>query len=375
MMDAPNDLSGRAMKISEIPTPSLLLDLEVLERNLTRMAERAAALGVVLRPHVKTHKCLEVARRQRDLGAEGITVSTLQEARDFADGGFTDITWAFPVILSRREEIRELAERVTLRLVVDSEEAVRALENLGLPLHVWLKVDCGYHRAGVDPESPASLELARRLAGSFSLRFDGLLTHSGHAYHGKTRDEIVTIAEQERQVMARFADRLRDAGIAVPGVSVGSTPAMSVVERLAGVTEARPGNYAFHDFMQVGLGSCGVRDCAATVLASVVSARSGDPRCVVDAGALALSKDRGLDWTEPPTLGEVFADYEAGLLSPIARLTSLSQEHGILSKRRPVGTRVRILPNHSCLTAACFDEYVVVRGEAVVDRWKIWRGR
>ena len=363
------------MKISEIPTPSLLLDLDVLERNLARMAGRAAGLGVVLRPHIKTHKCIEVAARQRELGAVGITVSTLQEARDFADHGFTDLTWAFPVILSRREEIRELAERATLRLVVDSEEAVRALEDMGIPLHVWLKVDCGYHRAGVDPEAPASLELARRIAGSYSLRFDGILTHSGHAYHGRTREEVAAAAEQERRVMAGFAERLREAGIAVPGVSVGSTPAMSVVERLDGVTEARPGNYAFYDFMQVGLGSCAVRDCAVTVLASVVSARPGDPRCVVDAGALALSKDRGLDWTEPPTLGEIFADYEAALLSPIARLTSLSQEHGILSKRRPVGTRVRILPNHSCLTAACFDEYVVVRGDEVVDRWKIWRGR
>ncbi|HKH44418.1 MAG TPA: alanine racemase [Thermoanaerobaculia bacterium] len=367
------------MKISEIATPSLLLDLDVLDRNLARMAERATALGVVLRPHIKTHKCVEVARRQRDLGAVGLTVSTLQEARDFADHGFTDLTWAFPVILSRREEIRELAARVTLRLVVDSEEAVRALEDMGLPLHVWLKVDCGYHRAGVDPESPASLELTRRIHGSYSLQFDGILTHSGHAYHGRTREEVVAAAEQERQVMADFAARLRDAGIAVPDVSVGSTPAMSVAERLDGVTEARPGNYAFYDFMQVGLGSCGVRDCAVTVLASVVSsrqgARPGDSRCVVDAGALALSKDRGLDWTEPPTLGEIFADYEAALLSPIARLTSLSQEHGILSKRRPVGTRVRILPNHSCLTAACFDEYVVVRGDEVVDRWKIWRGR
>ena len=380
MMNGPEQTRVQnAMKISEIPTPSLLLDLDVLERNLSRMAGRAASLGVALRPHVKTHKCLEVAGLQRELGAAGITVSTLYEARVFAEHGFTDLTWAFPVILSRREEIRQLAERVTLRLVVDSEEAVRGLEDLGLPLHVWLKVDCGYHRAGVDPEAPASLELARRIAGSYSLTFDGILTHSGHAYHGRTRDEVVAAAEEERRVMAGFAERLRAAGVPVPGVSVGSTPAMSVVERLDGVTEARPGNYAFYDFMQVGLGSCGIGDCAVTVLASVVSSRQGtrpgDAGCVIDAGALALSKDRGLDWTEPPTLGEVFADYAAGLLSPIARLTSLSQEHGILSRRRPVGTRVRILPNHSCLTAACFDEYVVVRGDEVVDRWKIWRGR
>ena len=367
--------------IHDLPTPALLLDLDVLEANLRRMKERTAALGVALRPHVKTHKCLEVAERQRALGIAGITVSTLYEARVFADHGFDDLTWAFPVIFSRLPEVRKLAERVTLRLVVDSPEAVAALEGLGnfrrlrRPLHVWLKVDCGYHRAGVDPESPAALELARRLAASPSLCFDGILTHSGHAYHGPTRAEVAMVAAQERSVMAGFADRLRQEGIAVPGVSVGSTPAMAVVERLDGVTEARPGNYCFHDFAQVALGTCGVRDCAVTVLASVVSHRPGDGRSVVDAGALALSKDLGPERPERPTMGEVFADYEAGVLEEEARLVGLSQEHGILSAPRPVGSRLRILPNHSCLTAAQFDEYAVVRGEEVVDRWRIWRGR
>ena len=144
-----------------------------------------------------------------------------------------------------------------------------------------------------------ALELARRLAGSSTLVFDGILTHSGHAYHGPTRVEVAAAAEEERAVMAGFADRLRELGIAVPGVSVGSTPAMSVVERLDGVTEARPGNYCFYDFTQVALGSCAVRDCAVTVLASVVSHRPGDGRSVVDAGALALSKDLG-----PARIGE-----------------------------------------------------------------------
>ncbi|HEX7181025.1 MAG TPA: alanine racemase [Thermoanaerobaculia bacterium] len=359
--------------LDDLPTPALLLDLDILERNLRRMSDKTSALGVALRPHVKTHKCVEVAERQRALGVSGITVSTLYEARVFAGHGFDDVTWAFPVILSRLEEVRELAGRITLRLVADSAEAVAALERLGVPLHVWLKVDCGYHRAGVDPDSPEAAELAERVAGSKSLTFDGLLSHSGHAYHGRSREEIAAAAEQERSVMAGLAERLRARGIPVPGVSVGSTPAMSVVERLDGVTEARPGNYAFYDFMQVGLGSCGVRDCAATVLASVVSARSGEDRCVVDAGALALSKDAGLPGQD--TMGETFADYPAGVLDPGARLVSLSQEHGILSAARPVGSRVRILPNHSCLTAACFDEYQVVRGGEVVDRWRIWRGR
>jgi D-serine deaminase-like pyridoxal phosphate-dependent protein len=361
--------------IHDLPTPALLLDLDVLERNLRRMSERAASLGVAMRPHIKTHKSLEVAGMQRDLGIAGITVSTLYEARVFADHGHSDLTWAFPVILTRLDEVRELAERVTLRLVVDSPEAVEALERLGRPLHVWLKVDCGYHRAGVDPASPQAVEFARRLAESAVLTFDGILSHSGHAYNGPTRKEVAAAAEEERSVMAGFAERLREEGIAVPAVSVGSTPALSVIERLDGVTEVRPGNYCFHDFTQVAIGSCGVRDCAVTVLASVVSCRPGDGRSILDAGALALSKDRGPDLPERPSMGEVFADYEAGVLDAEARLLSLSQEHGILSVPRPVGSRVRILPNHSCLTAAHFDEYAVVRGEQVVDRWRIWRGR
>lgn len=363
------------LSLQDLPTPALLLDLDILEANLERMARKAADLGVALRPHIKTHKCVEVAERQRALGVSGLTVSTLHEARVFADHGFDDLTWAFPVILSRLDEVRELAGRATLRVVVDSREAVQALEALGAPLHVWLKVDCGYHRAGVDPGLPEAVELVRALAGSRTLRFDGLLSHSGHAYKGRNREEVLAAAEQERRVMVDFAARLREQGIAVPGVSVGSTPAMSVIESLDGVTEARPGNYAFYDSMQVGLGSCGVRDCAVTVLASVVSHRRGEDQCVVDAGALALSKDTRLADGKAPSYGEVLEDYAAGGLSADTRLVNLSQEHGILSAGLPVGRRVRILPYHSCLTVAQFDEYHVVRGNEVVDRWKIWRGR
>lgn len=359
------------VSIHDLPTPALLLDLDVLERNLHRMSERAAAFGVAMRPHIKTHKSLEVAALQKALGIRGITVSTLYEARVFADAGYEDLTWAFPVILTRLSEVQELADRVTLRLVVDSPEAVDALEALGRPLHVWLKVDCGYHRAGVDPESSEAVALARRLAESSTLIFDGLLTHSGHAYHGKGRAELAAIAEQERSVMAGFAERLRSEGIEVPEVSVGSTPALSAVESLSGVTEIRPGNYVFHDYTQVAIGTCAAADCAVTVLSSVVS-RLPD-HSVVDAGALAMSKDLGPDGSA--SLGEVFLDYGSGTLDSEVRLTSLSQEHGILSVPRPVGSRLRILPNHSCLTAAMFDEYMVVRGKEVVDRWKIWRGR
>jgi D-serine deaminase-like pyridoxal phosphate-dependent protein len=359
--------------IHDLPTPALLLDIGRVDRNIGRMAARCRSLGVALRPHLKTHKCVEVARRQEAAGARGVTVSTLAEAAVFADHGFADITWAFPVILSRIPEARALAERVTLRLFVDGPEAVEALEHTGFPFHVWMKIDCGYHRAGMDPASPATLALAHRIAASRHLTLDGIATHSGHAYAEAGAERIRAAAEQERRAVADLRTRLADAGLDV-GASVGSTPAMSCVERLDGATEARPGNYVFYDAMQVALGACAPRDCGVTVLSSVVSSQPGAGHCVVDAGALALSKDAGHPGPVP-AMGWLFDDYDAGTLRQDTWLTGLSQEHGKLSRALPVGTRVRILPNHSCLTVACFDEYCVVDGDTVVDRWRIWRRR
>jgi D-serine deaminase-like pyridoxal phosphate-dependent protein len=360
--------------VDGLPTPALLLDIDVLDRNLDRMAERADGLGVRLRPHVKTHKCVEVAERQRARGAAGLTVSTLYEAAVFADHGFDDLTWAIPVILGRIDEALALAARVDLGLLVDSQEAVdalRAKHSGGRPLRVWLKLDCGYHRAGVDPGSDAAIELPGAIDAAESLAFAGVLTHSGHAYHAADRADMMRIAEQERRVSADAADRIRAAGIEVPDVSVGSTPAMSVVESLDGITEARPGNYVFYDHKQCTLGSCEPGDCAVSVLTSVVSRMP--THSVVDAGALAMSKDPGPD-TDSPDMGAVW-DEATGRPRADLRLVSVSQELGIVNRPLPVGTTLRILPNHSCLTVACFDEYHVVRSGRVIDRWKIWRGR
>lgn len=363
---------GRTLE--ELPTPALLLDVEALERNLRRMADRTERLAVSLRPHIKTHKCLQVAERQRALGARGITVSTLHEARTFAMNGFTDITWAYPLVLTRVEEAVRLAGEVSLGLTVDSPEAVEALERTGRPSRVWLKVDSGYGRAGVDPASPAALRLAAEIHASPTMTLAGILSHAGHTYRGESPAAVAAAAEEERAVMAGFGERLRGEGIGVPEVSVGSTPGMARVRSLEGITEVRPGNYVFHDWTQVALGTCPVEDCALTVLASVVSRRPGADRCVIDAGALALSKDTG-PAGGPLSYGRVFEGAAGGALREDVRVVSLSQEHGILDRPFPVGARVRILPNHSCLTAACFDAFHVVRGGEVVDVWKVWRGR
>lgn len=360
--------------VPDLRTPALVLDLDVLEANLRRMQARADALGVRLRPHIKTHKCIEVGERQRSFGAAGITVSTLEEARAFALHGFEDITWAYPLVLSRIDEALDVAESTDLGLTVDSEPAIDALERTGRTIGVWLKVDCGYGRAGVDPHSERATRLARRIADSSTLSFRGLLTHSGHAYHGGPVERIAEVAEEERAVMAAFASRLRDDGIDPGDLSVGSTPAMSQARSLEGIDEARPGNYALYDYTQVTLGSCEVADCALTVVASVISAAPGRGRSVTDAGALALSKDPGPP-DEPPHFGRVWTTLERPELHPETRVVSVSQEHGILDTSLPVGTKIRILANHSCLTVAHFDAFTVVRGSEVLDSWKIWRAR
>jgi threo-3-hydroxy-D-aspartate ammonia-lyase len=356
-------------------TPALLLHLDVVERNLAHMADRARRLGVALRPHIKTHKSLELAKRQLAYGANGLTVSTLFEAEAFARAGFTDLTWAFPLDPTHIPHVRRIAERATLRVLVDDLATAKALSGSGL--HVWLKVDCGYHRAGVDPASPYGLEVGRELGAERGLTFDGILSHSGHAYRTRNKTEAAQVAEQERQVMVWFADLLRKDGVPVRGVSVGSTPAMAAVQDLTGVTEARPGNYIFYDRTMVLIGCCAPEDVGVTVLASVVSHQPGAAHFIVDAGALSLSKDLGPTHLNlPPAMGEVRGH-------PDLTFASVSQEHGIIRAATAgaiegafkVGEQVEIIPNHSCLTMAHFDEYAVVNGGQVTERWKIERGR
>jgi D-serine deaminase-like pyridoxal phosphate-dependent protein len=364
----------------DLETPALLLHLDVVERNVERMAERARQLGVALRPHAKTHKCVELGRFQAKRGARGLTVATLVEAEVFARAGFDDLTWAFPIDPSHVPRARRVAEETgaTLRVVVDDLRTARALAGSGL--HVWLKVDCGYQRAGVDPAASYGLDVARELGREQGLVFDGILSHSGHAYHTTSKAEAAGVAEQERSIMVGFAGRLREAGVPVREVSVGSTPAMAAVRDLAGVTEARPGNYVFYDRTMVLIGCCEPADVGVTVLATVVSHQPGASHFIVDAGALELSKDTGPAHVGPQAMGAVRG-------APELTVATLSQEHGLIRAESPaaldgrfqVGTQLEIIPNHSCLTVAHFDEYHVIRGvgdgRRVVDRWKVERGR
>jgi D-serine deaminase-like pyridoxal phosphate-dependent protein len=362
--------------MDDIETPALLLHLDVVERNVKHMADRARRLGVTLRPHAKTHKCVQVGRLQLEHGARGLTVATTVEAEVFARAGVRDLTWAFPIDPGHIAHLRRLALETgaTLRVVVDDLATAQALAGSGL--HVWLKVDCGYHRAGVDPSGSYALAVARELGREQGLTFDGILSHSGHAYRTKHRPEAAQVAEQERSVMVEFAERLKREGIPVREISVGSTPAMAAAERLDGVTEARPGNYVFYDRTMVLIGCCALEDVGVSVLASVVSHQPGAAHFIVNAGALELSKDTGPAHVGPAAMGAVRG-------APELTVATLSQEHGliraesaaVMDGRFKVGERLEIVPNHSCLTVAQFDEYHVVRAGRVVDRWKIERGR
>src|SRR5947209_16532468 len=292
------------MDLHTIKTPSLLLDIERVRRNAARMSARAREFGVSLRPHVKTHKCVEVARIQTGGEAGGITVSTLAEARALADRGFKDITYAVPVEPGKFGEAIELARLCDrFALITDDSEVPRLLNEAarraGLVLDLFLKIDCGYHRCGVEPDRPEALEIPRLISDARALRFAGILTHAGHSYHARSREELQAIARHERDLMTEFAARLRADGVGVPAVSVGSTPTMTHVEHLEGVDEARPGNYIFFDAFQATLGSCAFDDCALTVLASVVHRDRARRKVVLDAGAIALSKDRGAVEIDP----------------------------------------------------------------------------
>src|SRR5260221_1637359 len=238
--------------LTHLPTPAFLVDLAAVSRNCRAMREKARASGVTFRPHVKTHKTREIARMQHGGGTGPITVSTLAEAEALADDGFRDITYAFPLAPDKLARVAALARRLErLNVVLDSETTLRALEafhaSTGIIFDAWLKVDCGYHRAGVDPGSPDSVRLAVSIGQSNAVRFNGFLTHAGHSYNVATRDEIGRIAAEETGCLTRFralvASEIGDGLLR----SVGSTPTGSVAEPFAVCHQVRPGHYGLYD--------------------------------------------------------------------------------------------------------------------------------
>ena len=372
------------MQLETIKTPSLIVDFGRMKRNAERISKRAKELNINLRPHVKTHRCLKIAKLQTEKTNGAIMVSTLSEAHYFSKNGFSDITYGVPIERGKFDEAIEIArETETFSLITDDAETVGLLNEKAkqenVKLNMFVKIDVGYHRCGVEPNTKEAFEIPKQVSDSSNLNFAGILTHAGHSYHADTPDKLLKVAQTERDLMRNLADELRSQGLNVPCVSIGSTPTFSAIDSLEGITEFRAGNYIFFDAFQATLGSCRFEDCALTVLAAVVHRDSTRQKIVVDAGAVALSKDRGaVEFDSGCGYGRVY-DLEGNDLN--LRVGSLSQEHGEISvadekvfDSLKVGSRIRILANHSCLTALQHSHYHILDDGKIVDRWEINRG-
>ena len=370
-----------APSLERLETPCLVLDIERLERNCERMLARAGALGVKLRPHLKTAKSVEVASRAVD-GSRSITVSTLKEAEHFARHGYADIVCATAVVPAKLAHAMRIqaAHGCDLILVTDALAVVREAAHFaaanGTAFAFLVEVDCGEHRSGLPPTDAAVVELARAIDEAPQLTFRGVLTHAGHSYGTNEPAEVAKIAAIERDAAVTAAARIRGAGIACDIVSVGSTPTALHADHLRGVTEVRAGIYMVWDLAQLSRNMCREDEIAVSVLASVIGHNRQGRALILDAGALALSKDIGANKHLPGVgYGYVCDVQSLDRLGALA-VDAVHQEHSTVTidneswfERLPIGSLVRVLPNHACLTCAGYEAYDVVRGPSVVDRW------
>lgn len=369
-------------ELSEIATPALILERDRVVTNCERMLARSRALGVSLRPHMKTAKCVEIARLA-SAGGPCIAVSTVAEAAYFAQAGFGDILYAVGIVPQKLSALADIQRSTGARLtiILDRVETAQAVVAMiatqDQQFDILIEIDCGAGRGGVEADGPELQPIADILRQSVALNLKGVLSHAGHSYTARSVAEIMSIAEQERIAVVHAAAELRNGGHVISVVSVGSTPTAICGACFDGVTEIRPGVYMLFDLDQVALGVCERDEIALTVLATVIGANPRSQRLLIDAGALAVSKDRGVAFDQMRTYGAVcLID---GTPLPGVWVDDVHQEHGFvatsgdfgaLAARLPVGERIRILPNHVCLTAAAFDRYHLVSGApAVIGEW------
>lgn len=365
--------------LTELETPALLLDRRQLQTNLDLMKDRARDLGVILRPHAKTAKSIPVLERAVD-ASRRITVSTLKEAEAAFAAGFTDILYAVGIAPNKLRRVLELRRAgCDLCVVLDNVEAAtavsRAAREANLTLAVMIEIDTDGHRAGIKPEADDLLTVAAALEAPALLK--GVMTHAGESYGCDTPEALEAIAELERSGAVRAAERLRAAGHPCREVSVGSTPTALSAVSLEGVTELRAGVYMFFDLVMAGIGVCSTDQIALSVLTSVIGHQAETGRLIVDAGWMAMSRDRG---TAKQRLDQGY-----GRVQDHGDLIILdaNQEHGLVGRRDgqpldlsawPVGASLRILPNHACATAAQYDHYDLVEDGRVTEVWPRFSG-
>jgi D-serine deaminase-like pyridoxal phosphate-dependent protein len=356
----------------DIDTPFLLLDPSKLARNVSRLQDRLQLLCTGLRPHVKTAKSLEIAGLLFDGATGPITVSTLKEAEAFAAAGYTDMIYAVGIAPHKTDRVIALHKQgVDLAVLLDSVDQASAVAHAsrqaGLSIPALIEVDCDGHRAGLLPGDPLALQIAATLEeGGAELR--GILTHAGESYFCGSENEHVAAAENERAAALRVAEDLRGSGFRCPVVSIGSTPTAHFARDLTGVTEVRAGNFVFFDLVMAGIGVCTLDDLALSVVTTVIGHRPDKGWILTDGGWMATSRDRGTA-DQPVDQGYGLVANLDGTLYPDLLMSDASQEHGIVSRRDgdvgalpniPLGSKLRILPNHACATAAQHECYHVL---------------
>lgn len=376
------------MNLRDIETPAALIDETRMAANIARMQTHLTSLGVRLRPHVKTSKCIEVARRQQAAGAEGITVSTLKEAEQFFAAGLVDILYAVCIAPDKLDRALALVRKgCGLTILTDSVAGARAIVAKGQAakhaFQVMIEIDSDGHRSGVQPEAPELIEIGEVLQEGGQV-VKGVLTHAGSSYDLDTPEALQKLAEQERALCVRAAERLRAAGIACPEVSVGSTPTALSARNLAGVTEVRAGVYVFFDLVMSNVGVCRPDDVALSVLTTVIGHQPDKGWVIVDAGWMAMSRDRGTAKQKLDYGYGAVCDLEGRVIDGLV-MSGANQEHGIIARRDgtadasvverfPIGTRLRILPNHACATGAQYPAYFAVSPRGEATSWPRFQG-
>ena len=341
----------------DIETPALLVDTVRMDLNITRMQQIARENGIDLRPHCKTHKSVQIAKKQLQAGAIGITVAKLGEAEIMANAGIDNIFIANQITHPKKiSRLFNLHRNCQISLGIDHPDQVKMLKQVFInprnPLEVLIEIDCGFHRCGVTiGDTLAALALMIKKAPG--LRLKGVFTHAGHVYGADDSTEVLRIGKSEGEYMQQVLSALAKMDISVNVISVGSTPTAPVAAKNPAVTEIRPGNYVFHDQIQVSLGACKDEDCALAVVATVI-ARPDVKRVIIDAGSKALNLDRGAHAVQKLSgFGRL-----ANLRGEIVRL---SEEHGIIELNNdqnvPVGAPVLIVPNHACAVSNLYDYF------------------
>lgn len=358
-----------------IDTPALMLDITKMEKNIEDIASFAKEAGVNIRPHIKTHKSIEIAKRQIEAGAIGLTVAKVGEAEVMVAGGITNILIAYPLTSKEKlRRVKELMNKAKITVAVDSIEQANIMEKCfesDNPLNVWIKVNSGLNRVGVEPNEEV-VKLAKHVRGRSSLRLDGIFTHAGHSYGASSIEQIEAIAQEEAEAVVKSAQACEAEGIKITHRSVGSTPTFKFAGAVEGITEIRPGNAVFYDMVQVGLGVATKEQCALTVLASVVSVK--DDRIVIDAGSKTLALDQGAHGNAS------IAGHGYVKEHPNFVIAKLSEEHGVIPVEGTadvkLNDRLMIIPNHACAVVNLFDTYYVHRNGEIVAEWKVdARGR